>query len=132
MSGRRDESLLLCDLLDAAERLIDLGRRVPAGTLGADRDVAEMVQWNLLILGEASRRLRPSTRERFDDVSWSDLIRTRDRIIHHYEGMNWPLIAEIIADELPPLLPRLREIRDIVRSEFDAASPPRPGGLTCA
>jgi hypothetical protein len=34
--------------------------------------------------------------------------------------MNWPLIAEVIADELPLLLPRLREIRDIVRAEFDA------------
>jgi uncharacterized protein with HEPN domain len=120
MSGRRDDSLLLDDLIGAGERLIELGARVPVGTLGLDLDVAEMIQWNLLVLGEASKRLRASTRDRFGDVAWSDLIRTRDRIIHHYEGMNWPLIAEIIADELPPLLPRLREIRDIVRAEFDA------------
>lgn len=57
---------------------------------------------------------------RFGDIEWSDLIRTGDGIIHHYEAMNRPLIAEIIADELPPLMPRLREIRDIVRTEFDA------------
>jgi hypothetical protein len=48
--------------------------------------------------------------------------RLRDRVLEDtvYEGMNRPLIAEIIADELPPLMPRLREIRDIVRTEFDA------------
>jgi uncharacterized protein with HEPN domain len=120
MSGRRDDSLLLDDLIGAGERLIELGARVPVGTLGLDLDVAEMIQWNLLVLGEASRRLRASTLDRFCDVEWSDLIRTRDQVIHHYEGMNWPLIAEVIADELPLLLPRLREIRDIVRAEFDA------------
>jgi uncharacterized protein with HEPN domain len=122
MSGRRDDSLLLADIVGAAERLIELGRRVSPGRLGFDRDIGDMVQWNLLVLGEASKRLRQTTRDRFGDVPWSDLIRTRDRIIHHYEGMNWRLIAEIISDELPPLLPRLREIRDIVRTEFDAGS----------
>lgn len=120
MSGRRDDSLLLDDLIGAGGRLIELGARVPPGTLGLDQDVAEMIQWNLLVLGEASKRLRAATRDRFGDIAWSGLIRTRDRIIHPYEGMNWPLIGEIIADELPPLLPRLREIRDIVRTEFDA------------
>jgi uncharacterized protein with HEPN domain len=123
MSGRRDDSLLLDDLIGAGERLIELSARVPVGTLGVDEDVAEMIQWNLLVLGEASKRLRGPTRDRFGDVQWSDLIRTRDRVMHHYEGMNWGLIAEIIADELPPLLPRLREIRDIVRAEFDAGVP---------
>lgn len=120
MSGRRDESLLLDDLIGAAERLIELGARGSAGTLGLDLDISDMIQWNLLVLGEASKRLRAITRDRFDDVQWSDLIRTRDRIIHHYEGINWPLIGEIIDDELPALLPRLHEIRDIVRDEFDA------------
>jgi uncharacterized protein with HEPN domain len=122
MSGRRDDSLLLAEVVGAAERLIELGERVSPGQLGLDRDITDMVQWNLLVLGEASKRLRQTTRDRFGDVPWSDLIRTRDRIIHHYEGMNWRLIAEIISAELPPLLPRLRDIRDTVRAEFDSGS----------
>jgi len=120
MSGRRDDSLLVDDLIDAAERLIELGGESAPGTLGTDRNTAEMIQWNLLVLGGATKRMRPETLARFDDVDWSALARTRDRIVHHYEGMNWLLISEIIADELPTLLPRLIEIREIVRAEFDA------------
>ena len=51
------------------------------------------------------------------------MARTRDVIVHHYEGVNWPLIAEIIARDLPRLIPRLVEIRDTLRAEFDAANP---------
>lgn len=47
------------------------------------------------------------------------MARSRDRIAHHYEGVDWSLVAQIVQDELPPLLPRLREIRDLVRAEFE-------------
>lgn len=120
MSGRRDESLLLDDLIDAAARLIELGARAPRGPLGQDRDANEMVMFNLVVLGEASKRLRPETRARFDDVDWPAMARTRDRIAHHYEEMNWVLLAEIIDEDLPVLLPRLTEIRDLLRAESDS------------
>lgn len=123
MSGRRDESLLLDDLINAAERLVELSSRTPLGYLGQDRGVNEMVLWNLTVLGEASKRLRPETRRRFADIDWMAMARTRDVIVHHYEGLNWPLIAEIIACDLPRLIPRLVEIRDTLRAEFDAANP---------
>lgn len=85
MSGQRDESIILESLVDAASRLIELGRDVPRGHIGDDRDV----------------------------------------VAHHYDGIIWPRVAEIICDQLPPLLPRLAEICDLVRAEFDAAEAER-------
>lgn len=120
MSGRRDDSLLLVDLIDAAERLIELASGVPEGWLGQDRDTNEKMLWNLVVLGEAVKRMRALTRERFADVPWKSMAGTRDRVTHHCEGIDWEMVALIVTRELPPLLPRIREIRDIVRAEFDA------------
>ncbi|MDZ4168270.1 MAG: HepT-like ribonuclease domain-containing protein [Coriobacteriia bacterium] len=125
MSGPRDDSLLLDDVVDAAERLISLGSRVPRGWLGQDRDVNEMILWNVVVLGEATKRMREQTRLRFSDVPWELLARTRDRIVHHYEGVDWHIMTLIACDEIPGLLPRLIEIRDTVRTEFDAQEPAR-------
>lgn len=121
MSGRRDESLLLDDIVDAALRLVELGGSVPPGMLGADRALADQVLWNLMVLGESTKRLPPAVRDRFADVPWSAMATTRDRIVHHYGGMNWFRVERILMDDLPPLLPRLVEIRDLLRTEFDSA-----------
>jgi len=117
----RDESIVLETIVDAAERLIELGAQAPRGMLGADRELNERIMLNLILLGEAAKRLSTALRARFADAPWSSMARTRDVIVHHYDAVNWVRVQEIIEDDLPPLLPRLREIRDLVRAEFDAA-----------
>lgn len=125
MSGLRDESIILESLVEAASRLIELSCDVPRGHIGDDRDDRERILWNLMVLGESSKRLSVEVRSRFADVPWSEMARTRDVVAHHYDGIIWPRVAEIIHDQLPPLLPRLAEIRDLVRAEFDAAEAER-------
>ena len=125
MSGLRDESIILESLAEAAGRLIELSCDVPRGHIGDDRDDRERILWNLMVLGESSKRLSVEVRSRFADVPWSEMARTRDVVAHHYDGIIWPRVAEIIYDQLPPLLPRLAEIRDLVRAEFDAAEAER-------
>ncbi|MCK8114854.1 HepT-like ribonuclease domain-containing protein [Anaerosoma tenue] len=125
MSGPRDESIILESLVDAASRLIDLGRDVPRDHIGDDRDDRERILWNLVVLGESSKRLSIKVRSRFADVPWSEMARTRDVVAHHYDGIIWPRVAEIIQDRLPSLLPQLASIRDTVRAEFDAAEAAR-------
>jgi uncharacterized protein with HEPN domain len=121
MSGLRDESVVLDGLVEAVDRLLEIGRQTPEGMLGCDRDTNEQILWNLLVLGEATKRLSDGLRGRFGDVAWSDMARTRDKIAHHYDAVNWHRVHDIISINLPPLLPRLIEIRDIMRAEFDAA-----------
>jgi len=70
-------------------------------------------------LVEAAKRLPPDVRERFGEVPWADMAETRDRVVHHYEGIAWEIVADIIENDLPPLLERLTEIRDILRAEAD-------------
>lgn len=119
MSGTRDESLVLDDIVDAARRLIDLGNEMSAAAAIPRREIADQILWNLTVLGEAVKRLPGPTRSQFDDVMWSAMAGTRDVVVHHYEGIDWQVITNIITLELPVLLPRLIEIADLLRAEFD-------------
>ncbi len=120
MSGGRDESLLLGDIVEKATRLIELGAAFPEDP-ASDCGYTEGVLYNVIILGEAAKRLPVSTRERFPDVPWSDMSRIRDRVVHHYEGIDWFALRGVMCGYLPAILPRLVEIRDTLRTEFDAA-----------
>jgi uncharacterized protein with HEPN domain len=122
MSGRRDESVVLDDIVTAAQQVVDLVGALPGGQLGSDAHVGHAVLWNLTVLGEAAKRLRPETRERFADVPWSNFTRTRDYLVHHYEGTDWRLLEEVGRKELPRPLPKLNAIRDLLQSEADAST----------
>jgi uncharacterized protein with HEPN domain len=106
----------------AAQRVVDMVGALPDDGLGSAEHVGHAVLWNLTVLGEATKRLRPETRARFEDVPWSDFTRTRDYLVHHYEGIDWHLLEEVGRRELPRLIPKLDEIRDLLRSEADASA----------
>lgn len=121
MSGRRDDSLVLDDIVDAAQELVSLGA-ADNGPLGTERATNDRVLWNLTVLGEAAKRAGADVRDRNPEIPWANMAETRDRVVHHYEGVNWTTVADILRVELPPLLPKLREIRDQLRID----TPTRP------
>jgi len=110
MCGRRDESLLVDDLLHAVLRLLKLGADASHGSLATDEDKGDAILFNLVILGEAAKRVSPGLRMRFPDIPWTDMAETRDRVVHHYEGIDWRVITEIIEEDLPALADRLQQV----------------------
>ncbi len=115
MSGQRDDSLLFDDMIQACARLVELGRLLRDG-FEPSTEVAEGIQWNLTLLGEASKRTTDQVRSRFPEIEWSSLARTRDRIVHHYEGIDWFAVSDAIATDTSPLLEKLIRARDELRS----------------
>ena len=118
MCGRRDASLVLDDIVAAATRLTELGEHLPVRGV-PDRDTADMVLWNLTVLGEAAKRLESDVRSRFAGVAWSAMAGTRDVVVHHYEGVDWEIVTRVVREDLPAVLPELTAIRDQLRTEYD-------------
>lgn len=116
MSGTHDDSLVLDDIVDAAQRLVELGGLIAGSPAAPAREIADQVLWNLTVLGEAVKRLPVSTREVYPDVPWGAMAGTRDVVVHHYEGIDWEVITNIITRELPRILPRLCEIATHLRA----------------
>lgn len=110
MSGRRDEALLIDDMIAAATRLVQLGPEI-AIEPEPPHDVAEMTLWNLTLLGEAAKRVSPALRAEHPEVAWSAIARTRDVVVHHYEVVDWEVIRGIVGDLLPVLVRQLETIR---------------------
>ncbi len=120
MSGKRDESLILDDIVRAVTRLLAVVGSQPSSRFSTNPDVDELVLWNLTVLGEASKRLSTETCDRFPHIPWAHFARTRDFLIHHYEGIDWQVIMEICTTDLPALLLPLVRARDALRLESDS------------
>lgn len=106
MPGRRDSDLL-ADMIEAC-------RRIDSYTVGAD-DAAltgepmrlDAILYNLAVLGEAAKGVSPALRGHYPGVPWSEMARMRDRVIHHYFGLQPRLLVAIVRTDVPHVLDAL-------------------------
>lgn len=64
----------------------------------------------LEIIGEAVKNLQEEFTEKYPGVGWSDIAATRDKLIHHYFGVDLELIWDIAKNDLPILKKQIPEI----------------------
>ncbi len=58
---------------------------------------------SLEIVGEATKKPTPAFRESHPAFEWRLLAGTRDKLIHHYFGVDYSIVWDIVINELPDL-----------------------------
>jgi uncharacterized protein with HEPN domain len=58
---------------------------------------------SLEVIGEAAKKVNPSFREEHPEVPWASMAKLRDKLIHHYFGVDYELVWQIIDTEVPSL-----------------------------
>ncbi len=109
MSKRRDWNFLH-DIREAIQRILTYTAGLTYQQFMEDSKTQDAVVRNLEIIGEAAKNLSANLRTSLSDVPWKDLMGMRDKMIHHYFGINYEIVWTIAKEELAGLLPRLEEI----------------------
>ncbi len=84
MRGERDITDYLRDILDAAQSAEEFLGDMQYQEFIADKRTVFAVVRALEIVGEATRRIPDSVRQRYPDIPWRRMTGTRDRLIHDY------------------------------------------------
>jgi uncharacterized protein with HEPN domain len=75
-----------------------------------DKKTQDAVVRNLEVIGEAAKNISEELKSRSPQIPWKDLAGVRDKLIHHYFGVNFDVVWNIARQELPDVLSRLEEI----------------------
>lgn len=62
------------------------------------------------IIGEASKKIDDEFKANYPEIEWKKMAGTRDRVIHHYFGVDYDIIWDIIQTKLPDLQERVTDI----------------------
>ena len=75
-----------------------------------DDKTIDSVLRNLEIIGEASRHIPRAIKEKHPNLPWMEMYTMRNIVIHEYHGVNLKIIWQTVTEDLPPLIPQLKEI----------------------
>ena len=109
MSQRSDAAILL-DIATAAQRIAAFVEGMDEQAFRADLKTQAAVQHQILIMGEAAKRLSPETRETVSQIPWSTVARIRDRLIHGYDTVDLSVVWQTATEAVPRLLDAIRPL----------------------
>ena len=98
----KDDTLYLRHILEAVDRILaytSAGR----DAFRQDLKTQDAVIRNLQIVGEASKKVSPTTRAAHPEVPWKDMSGMRDRVVHDYFGVSLDIVWDVVEKHLPPL-----------------------------
>ena len=59
------------------------------------------------IVGEAAKRISPSTKSLASEVDWRAIAGMRDRLVHGYFGVDHEIVWDVVGRKMPELRPSI-------------------------
>lgn len=97
--------------------MIEFGQKILIYTEGLDQNgfiadgrTYDATLRNLELLGEAASRIPEEICAEYPTIQWRSIVGTRNRVAHGYLGLDNDTLWDIIQNDIPGLLPELRNL----------------------
>ena len=84
-----------------------------ADSFQQDYKTVDAVIRNFEIIGEATKNLPDTVKDKYPDVPWKEMYRLRNRVSHNYFGVDYQIIWHIATDYLPENLQQITKILEM-------------------
>ena len=105
----RDAATLL-DLVNAARLVVRFVEGLDYEAFQADAKTQSATIHQLLVIGEATKRLSDGFKEKHPSIPWRDMARMRDKMIHHYDAVDVAEVWRASRADVPELLAMLKPL----------------------
>ena len=101
------------DMIKFATKVLTYSADLDQDAFIASGLIYDAVLRNLELIGEAATHIPERVRIAHPEVPWRLIIATRNQLIHAYLGIDTDIIWSIIQQDIPDLLPVLRQLKDV-------------------
>ncbi|MCC5944490.1 MAG: DUF86 domain-containing protein [Bernardetiaceae bacterium] len=111
------QSEYIAHILTEANFLVEVSKDLPYEVFINDNILTRAVVRSLEIIGEASKKLSPELRNTYSEFDWRGFTGLRDKLIHHYFGIDYEIVWDIMQYEIPVAIPFIQTIYDDLKKQ---------------
>ncbi|MBX3289872.1 MAG: DUF86 domain-containing protein [Acidobacteria bacterium] len=106
----RNDKLFLYDILESCKRIGEYTGGIEENVFKESRMLQDALVRNIEIIGEAAKNLTTEITDANSDLPWKEIMRMRDKIIHHYFRIDLDVVWQTVTFDIPVLEKRVAEI----------------------
>ena len=120
----RDWRLYLADIVERADRALAHVQDLTYDEFATDARTQDAVILNIMLVGEAAKRVPAEIRARAPEVAWQGAARMRDRLVHGYETTDLRIVWNVLSQDLVPIRDGVSVLLAQLDAESDGSIPP--------
>jgi uncharacterized protein with HEPN domain len=107
---KKSSEIFLKHILESIKYIESFSKKLTKNKLINNRLRQNAIIRELEIIGEATKNIPNSFRKKYPDVPWKGIAGMRDKLIHHYFGVDLNEVWDVIRGDLPKLKKQIQEI----------------------
>ena len=117
---KRKYSLFVEDILESIVWIEKFTANMDFEQFLADEKTRTAVVKKLEILGEATKNIPKSVRDKSRNLPWADMARMRDKLSHEYFGVRYDIVWKVVKEKLPGVKPSIETLLNDIKNEETA------------
>jgi uncharacterized protein with HEPN domain len=102
MLSIRDKGILI-QIVKRCDRVIDKVTNINQKDFESDKDIEEVVCFNLFQIGELANGLTDEVTNEYNKIPWKQIKGMRNRIVHRYDTIDIEIIWNTANESIPKL-----------------------------
>ncbi len=108
--SERDWRIYIKDISKSCEKILKYTENLKFEQFKTEGMVVDAVIRNLEIIGEAAKNLPEEIKAKYPEIEWKKIAGLRDILIHHYWGIDYEILWDIIKTKIPDLKNKIEKI----------------------
>ena len=103
MKDDKDPIIFIKHILENIEDIEKFSEGLDKKEFQEDRLKQKAIIRSIEVIGEAAKNIPDSFKEKYPEIVWKDIIGTRDKLIHHYFGVDLNAVWKVVKEDIPEL-----------------------------
>ena len=109
--SKKGDLIFIEHILESINAIEDFSKGLTKEKLISSRLKQSALVREIEIIGEAVKNISNNLKEKYKDIAWKEIVGTRDKMIHHYFGVDLDIVMGIIKNDIPILKKQVLNIK---------------------